>query len=51
MYWKLLAILILAVAIDYFMFDGQYAANTSRYVQQIGRQLNGEVVRLLERGR
>jgi hypothetical protein len=47
----LLFVLIVGIAIDYFVFDLQYVTSAGVYLQKIGRNINADVARILERGR
>lgn len=47
----LLFVVIVGVAIDYFVFDMQYERGAGVYLQKISRDIRGEVTRYLERGR
>jgi hypothetical protein len=47
----LLFALIVGIAVDYFFFDMQYMTSAGVYLQRMGRSINADVTRLLERGR
>jgi hypothetical protein len=47
----LLFVVIVGLAIDYFVFDLRYMTSAGVYLQRISRDINAEVTRLLERGR
>jgi hypothetical protein len=51
MFRVLIFLLLLAVAVDYFVYDGKYFADTGQYIQKVGRSINYEVAKYLDRGR
>jgi hypothetical protein len=51
MFRILIFVVLLAAAVDYFVYDGRYLTGASQYVQRVGWSINYEVKRILERGR
>jgi hypothetical protein len=51
MFRMLIFLVLLAVAVDYFVYDSRYLTGASQYVQRVGWSLNHQVVKILDRGR